>query len=249
MTSHVVHLGDCLDPVGGLAGLADKSIDHVITDPPYSRDLYLKFRKNKGARGTESIETPNHLALANQRIGAIDDILDEVAAQLCRVVRRWIVVFSDAEIAHRWRLALGSLYVRAGVWVKPNAVPQISGDRPAQGFESMTIGHAPGPKRWNGGGRPAVWSVNATNSQALLRDSADHPCPKPLDLMEALVRDFTDAGETILDPFAGSGTTGVACKRLGRSFIGWERDPKYHAIAVKRIENTREQLGLWTGAA
>jgi site-specific DNA-methyltransferase (adenine-specific) len=68
---------------------------------------------------------------------------------------------------------------------------------------------------------------------------------KPLSLMEALVRDFTDHGETICDPFAGSGTTGVACRRLGRNFIGWEKDPKYHAIAVKRIESTREQLRMF----
>lgn len=47
-----------------------------------------------------------------------------------------------------------------------------------------------------------------------------------------------------LDPFAGSGTTGVACKRLGRGFIGWERDPKYHAIAERRIREAREQLEI-----
>jgi len=62
--------------------------------------------------------------------------------------------------------------------------------------------------------------------------------------MEALVRDFTDPGDLVLDPFAGSGTTGVACKRLGRRFLGWEKDPKYHAIAVKRIDAAREQYVL-----
>lgn len=62
--------------------------------------------------------------------------------------------------------------------------------------------------------------------------------------MEALVRDFTDPGETVLDPFAGSGSTGVACRKLGRAFVGWERDPKYAAIARRRIEETREQLDL-----
>jgi len=65
---------------------------------------------------------------------------------------------------------------------------------------------------------------------------------KPPALMESLVRDFTDPGELICDPFAGSGTTGVACLRLGRRFIGWERDPKYHAVAVKRLRAAREQL-------
>jgi DNA modification methylase len=67
--------------------------------------------------------------------------------------------------------------------------------------------------------------------------------------MEAMVRDFTDRGETILDPFAGSGTTGVAAIRNGRNFIGWEKDPKYHAIADRRLRGTKEQLELLGGAA
>ena len=68
---------------------------------------------------------------------------------------------------------------------------------------------------------------------------------KPLSLMEKLIRDFTDPGDLILDPFAGSGTTGVAAIRLGRRFIGWERDPKYHAIAVKRLEDAKEQFEIF----
>ncbi len=71
-----------------------------------------------------------------------------------------------------------------------------------------------------------------------------HPTQKPLVLREKLVRLFTDNGETILDPFAGSGTTGVAALRLGRKFVGYERDPKYHAIAAKRLAGTREQIEL-----
>ena len=74
-----------------------------------------------------------------------------------------------------------------------------------------------------------------------------HTTQKPLDLLEALGADFTDPGELVLDPFAGSGTTGVACRRLGRRFIGWERDAKYAAIAEKRIAGTREQLRFFDG--
>jgi site-specific DNA-methyltransferase (adenine-specific) len=71
-----------------------------------------------------------------------------------------------------------------------------------------------------------------------------HTTQKPLALMEALIRDFTDHGELICDPFAGSGTTGVAALRMGRRFIGWEKDPRYHAIAMKRLSAAREQLEL-----
>lgn len=248
-----LRLGDCLDPVTGLASLADNSVDHILTDPPYSARLYTRTRTNKGD-GVRS-DNGRHIGrsddaamqkardMADGRIGAIDDILEPVAREILRLASRWIVIFHDVEIGHRWRESMGDAYIRAGAWVKTNPMPQVTGDRPAQGFEPATIAHRPGRKRWNGGGRPAVWIGSVAGEER-----PDHPCPKPLWLMEALVRDFTDPGETILDPFAGSGTTGVAAIRLGRNFIGWERDPKYHAIATKRLGAAREQLGLW-GAA
>jgi site-specific DNA-methyltransferase (adenine-specific) len=63
--------------------------------------------------------------------------------------------------------------------------------------------------------------------------------------MEALIRDFTDPGDLVCDPFAGSGTTGVAAIRLGRRFIGWERHPKFHADATARLERTHMQYELF----
>ena len=62
-----------------------------------------------------------------------------------------------------------------------------------------------------------------------------HPTPKPELLMADLVMQFTDAGDTILDPFMGSGTTLVAAKRLGRKAIGIELEEKYCEIAAKRL--------------
>lgn len=67
-------------------------------------------------------------------------------------------------------------------------------------------------------------------------DTGGHDCPKPIKLLVRLVSDFIETGQTILDPFMGSGTTGVAYVRTGRKFIGIEIDPGYFAIARKRIE-------------
>jgi len=64
-----------------------------------------------------------------------------------------------------------------------------------------------------------------------------HPTQKPVDLMEYLIKTYTNEGAIVLDFTMGSGTTGVACKRLGRSFIGIEKDEKYFAIAKERIDN------------
>jgi hypothetical protein len=67
-----------------------------------------------------------------------------------------------------------------------------------------------------------------------------HPTQKPVALMEYLIRTYTHAGDTVLDFTMGSGTTGVASKTLGRSFIGIELDPDYFALASKRIADTPE---------
>jgi len=66
-----------------------------------------------------------------------------------------------------------------------------------------------------------------------------HPTQKPVALMEYLIRTYTNASETVLDFTMGSGTTGVACKNLGRAFIGIEMDADYFAIALKRIADHR----------
>ena len=63
-----------------------------------------------------------------------------------------------------------------------------------------------------------------------------HPTQKPVELLEYLVKTYTDVGDVVLDNCMGSGTTGVACKRLNRDFIGIEKDEKYFEIAKERIE-------------
>jgi site-specific DNA-methyltransferase (adenine-specific) len=73
-----------------------------------------------------------------------------------------------------------------------------------------------------------------------------HPTTKPTELMLWCVGNYSRPGDTIFDPFMGSGTTGVACMQLGRNFIGCEIDPKYFEIAKKRIEQAELQPQLFT---
>lgn len=83
-----------------------------------------------------------------------------------------------------------------------------------------------------------------------------HPTVKPVALMRWLVRLVTPPGGIVLDPFMGSGTTGIAALQEGRAFVGIEREPEYHAIAEARIAHARgevrpdaEQPGLDFGGA
>lgn len=247
--SVTLYHGDCLDVLPQL-----RPVDHVITDPPYGRDVYLRAARTTASdKGLSDYELKRRgqalKKMGAGEIGAIDEILEPVGREIARLVRRWAIVFSDAEMTHRWRASLtaewsdlfgkeavhGMRYVRTGVWVKPDAMPQMTGDRPGTGFEPCTITHAPGSMCWNGGGSLAVW----THSTAKGDGRPDgHPCPKPLPLMTELVTLFTDEGETILDPFAGSGTTGVAAKLNGRKAILIEREEKYCEVAAKRLRET-----------
>jgi adenine-specific DNA-methyltransferase len=76
-------------------------------------------------------------------------------------------------------------------------------------------------------------------------DMSGHPCPKPVEWGRGLIRRLTREGDTVLDLFAGSGTTGVACVQTGRRFLGCELDPAYHAVAVKRLAEANCETGLF----
>ena len=76
-------------------------------------------------------------------------------------------------------------------------------------------------------------------------DVREHPTQKPVGVMEWCIGHLPDSARTILDPFMGSGTTGVACQKLGRAFIGIELDPEYFAIACKRVDEAMRQPDLF----
>lgn len=76
-----------------------------------------------------------------------------------------------------------------------------------------------------------------------------HPCPKPLGWASGLIHRVASKCETILDPFMGSGTTGVAAVQMGKQFIGIERERKYFEMACRRIENAQRQGDMFIGEA
>jgi len=94
------------------------------------------------------------------------------------------------------------------------------------------------PYRKNGNAYPDAISMSPTS------EKSDHPCPKPSKLMRYLLERYTPENSIVLDPFMGSGTTGVACVQTGRKFIGIEIDPKYFDIAVKRIKEAQLQMRM-----
>lgn len=90
-----------------------------------------------------------------------------------------------------------------------------------------------------------VFRISGGAGVGFQREKNDHPCPKPENMMKWAVARFSGKGETALDPFMGSGTTGVAAVQMERNFIGIEHEPKYFDIACKRIEDAQRQGSLF----
>jgi len=228
-----------------MATLADKSVDHVVTDPPYEAEAHTLQRRIKRGPGTDEGRVTVVAPLSFDPITTQQRL--DACKHFARIARRWVIVFCQAEAVASWREAMtvhGLIWKRSCIWLKPDAMPQLTGDRPGTGFESIAVAHAPGKSRWNGGGKHGVWRFGTNKGNGCAEHEDRHPTQKPEALMESLIRDFTDPGDLVLDPFAGHATTGVAAIRHGRRFVGWERDPAFHAVASKRLAMTKEQLQL-----
>lgn len=220
--------GDCRDLFPILT-----NIDAVITDPPYGE------RTHSGARSLNGINI--NKSPINFSSIRFDDLCD-ITRLLVKLTQRWVIMFCDIRYGAKLEDALLPV-IRYGCWVKTNPMPQLTGDRPAQGWEALLILHREGKKRWNGKGKSAVYHHGTSRHGNF--GKSNHPTEKPIGLLSQLIKDFTDKSEIILDPFMGSGSTGVAAAQMDRKFIGIEIDKKYFDIACKRIEAAQRQQRMF----
>ena len=228
---HAVTLyhGDCR---AWLTEQPGRSFDCVITDPPFDERTHSMARSNKtgvvGNRiltGTSSVrferwDHPAQLALFGE---------------LGRITRRWVVSSLSTDTAFRFQVEQappGLRVLRIGAWVKTNPMPIISADRPAMGWEPLAFMHRVDVKpAWNGGGR-------ALNYVGPTAQGTGHPTSKPLPMVADWVRMFTNPGDLILDPCAGSGTTGRAAKDLGRRAVLWEEREDFCELTALRLSDS-----------
>lgn len=228
-----IYCGDCLDILPWL------KVDAVITDPPY--EDVMQRAVGKFARLRSDGKTGAGAKRKGFGFDAVDGIRDETARLCCQASAGWVILFTLAEGVRAWRDAVqaaGGKYDTCLAWIKPDSAPRFNGQGAARGFEcAVTAWAGTGYRRWNGGGKRGVYTFpcNPPDRTGL------HPTEKPVALMSALLADYTNPGQTVLDPFAGSGTTGVAAIRLGRHFIGIENNPEYYDAARRRLTKALEQ--------
>ena len=230
MSEYKLHLGNCLDFIRILdAG----SVDAVVTDPPY----------NIGFNGYESYS---------------DNLPDDEYVELLCVLQNFprVAISHYPEEMMRYVVpALGPPH-HVSAWCYNAQIPRrfrlinYYGLRPdysriQQPYKNMSDRRI----KWrieNGSSGTGIyeWWDDIQLVKNVSEEKTEHPCPLPEGLVERVLILCTEPEWTIFDPFMGSGTTGVACMRLGRNFIGCEIDPGYYAIAEKRIREASAQMLL-----
>lgn len=215
-------------------------VNHIIMDPPYEESLHKSKNSLRGR-----IRTDTGPDLQGLDFDSIDAIRAEVIQNAERLCKGWMLAFCTIEGVAKWADAINDSkikYKRACIWVKPDSTPQLNGQGPAQGAECFVAAWAgDGHAHWNAGGKRGIYTHNCNWPERIGSKNGGHPTEKPLNLMSELIMDFTKQGETILDPFMGSGSTGAACAKMNRKFIGIEMNEKYFDLACQKIEATYAQ--------
>ena len=222
-----LYLGDCREVLPTLG-----KVDAVVTDPPYGIGLEKKTSDYRGSKFFDHGESLRASKLYHDDAEHVRLLVQTVLPVALARAERGLVFSGPAMLwAYPEPASVGSVFTLAGA------------GRTAWGFQCThpVLFYGKDPYLQDGkGGRPNSFKDDQPNTEKI-----DHPCPKPLSWMKWAVARASRVDETILDPFMGSGTTGVACVKLGRRFIGIEIEPNYFDIACRRIEAATQQPDLF----
>ncbi len=209
---------DCLEI---LKTLPDKSVDLVLTDIPYGG-------VNRESNGLRNLD--------KGKADICDFELRDMMVEFIRITKGSGYIFCGWEQISELIgiLRENKLSNRLCVWKKTNPSPMNGQSIWLSGAEYCVYWKNKNAT-FNEHCKNVVWEFPSGRSKI-------HPTEKPLKLFEYLMKTSSKENDTILDPFMGSGTTGVACKNLGREFIGIELYEKYFKIAEERINNTPDKL-------
>lgn len=229
--------GDCIE---ALCAMSPESVDAIITDPPYASGGKQETQRRRSSGMVKSWEGAWFAGDAMGTEGLVF-LLRSVAFQAERILLPGasLLVFCD------WRMwtAVAPALESAGLTLQTMIVWDKGSAGMGNGFRATheLVAHLrkSGPPHFHATDGSNVIRVGRVHGPAKV-----HPTEKPVPLMETLIRMVSPRDGLIVDPFCGSGATGVAARRLGRRFVGMERDPRYVSIAEERLSGTREQLEI-----
>lgn len=243
--------GDCLDL---LDEVEDNSVDMILTDPPYN----ISQEGNNLSRSTldsNLLRRESPIVLDFGEWDRMDDkeflqFTDEWFSKCCKKLKdggAFVSFYNKENISwFHWNCQKNGLRTRTIFsWHKTNPAPSFRQVNYLSACEFVWIG-SKGDGKWkfNFGYQKDMHNFMETPN-ASSYGVTDHPTEKPLQLINHFLKIHTNEGDTVLDPFMGSGTTGVGCQQLGRNFIGIEKDEHYFNIAKQRIENEGKKEDLF----
>lgn len=222
--------------------IPDKSVDLVYIDIPYEYE--------SGGHGAGFIMKSDKVKdTFSNKIEAISHGIDySILDELCRVLRHIYIWCSRDQILDLTKYFVEQKKCRVNylVWCKTNPTP-FTNDMWLPDMEYCLVFKEANAPRYNDGiENKSKWYLSCKNKED--KDLYKHPTIKPLELVKRHLLHSTNEGDTVLDCFMGSGTTGVACKELNRNFIGIEIDDEYYNIAKNRINGitANGQLSIFT---
>ncbi len=244
-------LGDCIDR---MKEIPDGSIDCVFADPPYNLQLGKKtlYRPEDQTAARAVRDEWDTFESAEE----YDEFTQQWLAQVKRVLKPTGALWVIGSYHNIFRVGsamqeMGFWFLNDIVWVKTNPMPNFRGTRFTNAHETM-IWATPTKtgkytfnyetmKKFNGGKQMrSDWSIDICLGAERLKGAdgkSMHSTQKPMELLRRVILSSTRVGDTILDPFFGSGTTGAVARELGRNFIGIEQEESYISGARARIES------------
>lgn len=221
------------------------TVDAVIEDPPYGA------RTHAGQRHARKQGTSGALVsdIGLQYDHLTDDDVVQIVGAANTNCRGWCLWMTSHDLipAYEHAAEMSNRYCFAPLpIVMPGMNMRLAGDGPSNWTVHLIVTRTTLKKCWST--KPGYYPASRDYIAGKVADSSVAG-GKPVGLMEAILRDYTEPGDLVLDRFTGGGTTGVACIRNGRRFVGYERKPEHFEIALKRLRAIREQRTLFQEAS
>lgn len=232
----VIYNDDCIN---AMKKIPDNSVDLILTDPPYNLGLFMHQRGTNLKRMRE-----NHFAYSGWDDLEFDkwkEEMDKFLSECHRVLKpkgSLIIFMSIIKVETIINLAQSHkfYYKTVGTWHKKNPMPRNMNLHFLNSTESWLYFINEGTTgTFNNKGKPIHDFVETAIIPASERKLGKHPTQKPIVLMKHFVSLLSNPGDTILDPFMGSGSSGVAALLENRNFIGIELNNEYFQLANKRL--------------
>lgn len=245
--------GNCVET---LNALPEKSVDLIFADPPYN----LQLQNDLYRPNSSKVDAVNNKWDKFPSFAKYDEFTSNWLHAAKRVLKDTGTIWVIGSYHNIYRVGaimqnLGFWFLNDIVWIKANPMPNFRGVRFANAHETIlwaqkkkgakyTFHHQSlktlnDDSRENGLQMRSDWFIPLAAGKERLKTNGtkDHPTQKPEALLYRVILSSTNPGDVVLDPFFGTGTTGAVAKKLGRKFIGIERDKKYVKVAQKRIDS------------